>query len=264
MVCANVPTCGASLGKTYGTPQIRRFHNGQPWGAVFGNGLGSYNGDAGIFVMLATSTGGASPRRFLLPEHGLRHRTTLPNGIEDATPADLDGDHIIDYVYAGDILGNVWRFDLTSQNPSNWTVTQVGGVPTPIYSVQTGTPVGSLTDHQQGDRRLHRLDPDPPHPDRVRHGSSDHSPTRARDLRDHPAISHRRVGLEHGAWDCTSAYQYDAVTVRPRRWRPRRAVCPRPSRADPARRADRLLVRSERRRQQRLDLDHRRRRTTGP
>ena len=40
-----------------------------------------------------------------------------------------DGDHIIDYVYAGDILGNVWRFDLTSQNPNNWAVMQVGGYP---------------------------------------------------------------------------------------------------------------------------------------
>ena len=28
-------------------------------------------------------------------------------------PADLDGDHITDYVYAGDLLGNLWRFDLT-------------------------------------------------------------------------------------------------------------------------------------------------------
>ena len=67
---------------------------------------------------------------------------------------------IIDYVYAGDIQGNVWRFDLTSQNPSNWTVTKVGGVPTPVYSSPE-----RLADHHQGHRRLHRLDPEPPHPD---------------------------------------------------------------------------------------------------
>ena len=39
--CANdaspMNPCGNNLGKTYGTPQIRRFHNGS-WGAVFGNG----------------------------------------------------------------------------------------------------------------------------------------------------------------------------------------------------------------------------------
>jgi type IV pilus assembly protein PilY1 len=145
-VCANVGTCGASLGKTYGTPQIRRFHNtpvnsggATSWGAVFGNGLGSYNGDAGIFVMLAGPSGGSPTFYYLSTGYG--SRTGTPNGIEEVAPADLDGDHIIDYVYAGDILGNIWRFDLTSQNPSNWTVMQVGGVPTPVYSAPNGSPI---------------------------------------------------------------------------------------------------------------------------
>ncbi len=31
IVCANVTTCGSNLGNTYGTPEIRRFHNGS-WG----------------------------------------------------------------------------------------------------------------------------------------------------------------------------------------------------------------------------------------
>ena len=37
--------------------------------------------------------------------------------------ADLDGDHITDYVYAGDLQGNLWRFDLTSATESAWAVT---------------------------------------------------------------------------------------------------------------------------------------------
>jgi type IV pilus assembly protein PilY1 len=146
-VCANIGTCGNSLGKTYGTPQIRRFHNtpantaggATSWGAVFGNGSGSYNGDAGIFVMLASNTVGAQPTFYYLST-GAGTRTTNPNGIYYVTAADLDGDHMIDYVYAGDLLGNVWRFDLTSQNPANWAVTKVSGTPTPIYT----TPGGKL------------------------------------------------------------------------------------------------------------------------
>jgi type IV pilus assembly protein PilY1 len=145
--CANASGCGASLGKTYGTPQIRRFHNtaantangATAWGAVFGNGLGSYNGDAGIYVMLASPSGGQPTFYYLSTGYG--SRTGTPNGIEEVAPADLDGDHLIDYVYAGDLLGNVWRFDLTSQNPNNWTVTQVGGVPTPVYSSPSGSPI---------------------------------------------------------------------------------------------------------------------------
>ena len=42
--------CKNSLGATYGTPIIRRLHDGR-WAVIFGNGFGSPTGDAGIFVM---------------------------------------------------------------------------------------------------------------------------------------------------------------------------------------------------------------------
>ena len=43
------------------------------------------------------------------------------NGIAYVTPIDLDGDNIYDYAYAGDIKGNVWRFNLLSSNSNDWT-----------------------------------------------------------------------------------------------------------------------------------------------
>jgi len=81
--------CGNSLGNTYGIPQIRRFHNGS-WGAVFGNGLGSVSGDAGIFVMLVnpSSATGAVTFYYLSTARG---SASNPNGIAYVTPADLDG-----------------------------------------------------------------------------------------------------------------------------------------------------------------------------
>ena len=134
-------SCGNSLGKTFGTPQIRKFHNatgsGNPdtsWGAVFGNGSGSYNGDAGIFVMIANNTG--QPTFYYLST-GVGSRSGTPNGIYYVTPADLDGDHVTDYVYAGDLLGNVWRFDLTNSDPKQWAVTSATG------SAMTGTGAGT-------------------------------------------------------------------------------------------------------------------------
>jgi type IV pilus assembly protein PilY1 len=141
--------CGNSLGKTYGTPQIRKFHNvtggGNPdtsWGAVFGNGGGSYNGDAGIFVMIANNSG--QPTFYYLSTGVGSRSGGTPNGIYYVTPADFDGDHITDYVYAGDLRGNVWRFDLTSNDPTKWAVTSAtgqavttSGAGTPIFS--TGT-----------------------------------------------------------------------------------------------------------------------------
>ncbi|HXC09369.1 MAG TPA: PilC/PilY family type IV pilus protein [Steroidobacteraceae bacterium] len=138
--------CGNSLGKTYGTPQIRKFHNatgsGYPdtsWGAVFGNGGGSYNGDAGIYVMIANNT--TAPTIYYLSTGVGSRSAGTPNGIYYVTPADLDGDHITDYVYAGDLQGNVWRFDLTSSNPANWAVTSASG--TAMTTTGAGTPIFS-------------------------------------------------------------------------------------------------------------------------
>jgi type IV pilus assembly protein PilY1 len=57
-----------------------------------------------------------------------------PNGL--ATPAlvDLNGDSIVDYAYAGDLQGNMWKFDLTSTTSSNWDVAFVsGGVKSPLF-----------------------------------------------------------------------------------------------------------------------------------
>jgi type IV pilus assembly protein PilY1 len=135
ITCQNVSNCGANLGYTYGTPQIRRFHNGM-WGAVFGNGYGSSSGDAGIFVMvLNTGSGGSGPPT---PQfYYLSTGTAGGNGIAYVTTADLDGDHITDFVYAGDLQGNVWRFDLSSACPAGscttgpagpWAVTSGGAL----------------------------------------------------------------------------------------------------------------------------------------
>lgn len=120
--CASTPTtCGGNLGNTFGTPQIRRLHNGQ-WGVIFGNGFGSSSGDAGIYVMTITVNGSGK----LTPTfYYLSTGQAGGNGIAYTTPVDLDGDHITDYVYAGDLKGNIWRFDLTSASPSNWAASSV-------------------------------------------------------------------------------------------------------------------------------------------
>jgi len=53
------------------------------------------------------------------------------NGITYVTAADLDGDHITDYVYAGDLQGNVWRFDLTNSDPTQWAASSAPLFTTP-------------------------------------------------------------------------------------------------------------------------------------
>ncbi len=120
----------ANLGTSTGIPLVRRLHNGQ-WAILFGNGLGSSNGLAGIYIGLVDATSGAITFKWLSTGAG---STTTPDGINSVASADLDADHVADYLYAGDLLGNVWRFDLTSSNPSDWGVSKYGQpTATPLF-----------------------------------------------------------------------------------------------------------------------------------
>ncbi len=136
--CVNNPTsgtCGVNLGNTYGTPLIRRLHDGK-WALIFGNGFGSASGDAGIYVMTISGTGSGVVTYTYYLSTGVGS-ATAPNGIAYVTSADLDQDHITDYIYAGDLQGNVWRFDLTSQSEGNWTST----TPFKLFQTPNGQPI---------------------------------------------------------------------------------------------------------------------------
>ena len=139
---ATVANCGNNLGNTYGTPLIRRLHNGQ-WAIIFGNGFGSTNYRAGVFIGLVDSTTGAVSFKWL--DTGVGSSTTK-NGIAYTSSADLDGDRITDYLYAGDLLGNVWRFDLTSKNIADWEVSKFGQpAATPLFMAKIGTVTQPIT-----------------------------------------------------------------------------------------------------------------------
>ncbi|MGC1522395.1 MAG: PilC/PilY family type IV pilus protein, partial [Steroidobacteraceae bacterium] len=89
------------------------------------NGAGVEPGST--VISLVTGTGGTGTYNVSTSGTVASGAVTVGNGIAYTTPADLDGDHITDYVYAGDLQGNVWRFDLTSSSPSQWGVTNSGG-----------------------------------------------------------------------------------------------------------------------------------------
>lgn len=131
----------ATAGDISGIPIIRLMNNGD-YAIISGNGAGSDNGEAGIYVMLVDPTTGAISQTYFL---GTGAGTSAgPDGIEDVAAADLNGDHFVSYVYAGDLLGNVWRFNLTSQNPANWHVSTYGngtGTPTPLFTTPAGQPI---------------------------------------------------------------------------------------------------------------------------
>ncbi len=118
----------ADLGYSYGKPAIVRLANGK-WAAIFGNGLNSTDtaappvssdGDAAVFIVdiqdgsvikkLKTKTGKAED------PHGL----SRANGIVGIAPVDADGDFVLDGLYATDLFGNVWAFDLSGSGKGSW------------------------------------------------------------------------------------------------------------------------------------------------
>lgn len=99
-------TDDADLGFTFTEPVITRLHNGK-WGVVMSNGYNSTNDRAALFILDAEN---GNVLRKLVVDGG----AGLVNGLSSPKTVDINGDLITDYVYAGDLLGNVWRFDLFS------------------------------------------------------------------------------------------------------------------------------------------------------
>ena len=139
IVCSNVTNCYKDLGNTYGTPIIRRMHNGD-WAVIWGNGYNSQNGTAAIFIADINPSSGAWTIYELNTGYGPSSDPTgqsRPDAIAEVGSADLDGDHVVDYLYAGDLFGNVWRFDVTGNTVASWFVSHFGtGSATPLFSAK--------------------------------------------------------------------------------------------------------------------------------
>ena len=115
------------MGNTVGTPIIARMHNGQ-WAIIFASGLvnpctatpPATCPTEGIYVGLINSSTGAVTFQFLDTGKAPTGVNGAPGGIAYVTQADLDGDRVADYLYAGDTQGRVFRFDVTGSAPSTW------------------------------------------------------------------------------------------------------------------------------------------------
>ncbi|WP_296178865.1 pilus assembly protein [Pseudomonas sp. UBA1879] len=93
------------LGYTYSTPYISKLHTGD-WGVIFGSGYNGNNGNASLFILNAET--GASIAKLTTPASNPK----VDNGLSSPVILDANSDGIADYAYAGDLLGNLWRFDL--------------------------------------------------------------------------------------------------------------------------------------------------------
>jgi Tfp pilus tip-associated adhesin PilY1 len=51
------------------------------------------------------------------------------NGMGGPSGFDINADGKVDFVYAGDLKGNLWKFDVRDGNPANWKLAYPGNVP---------------------------------------------------------------------------------------------------------------------------------------
>jgi type IV pilus assembly protein PilY1 len=103
------------LGYTIGKPIIARLNSGD-WAAVFGNGYLSSNGCAVLYIV--NLNGGAVTKIGTAGTTGAA--CTTANGLGPVTLSDVDGNMTTDFVYAGDALGQLWKFDLRMASPGSW------------------------------------------------------------------------------------------------------------------------------------------------
>ncbi|WP_164880947.1 pilus assembly protein [Aestuariirhabdus litorea] len=116
------------LGLTYSQPQLVKLNNGK-WAAIFGNGYNATGTDTAMLFIVDVETGALIKKI----DTGVGNSTDT-NGLSTPNVVDDNGDFVADYVYAGDLQGNLWKFDLTGSNAANWDVAiKVGGVSTPLY-----------------------------------------------------------------------------------------------------------------------------------
>jgi type IV pilus assembly protein PilY1 len=104
------------LGSTFSTPYISKLHSGE-WGVIFGSGYNGNSGNASLFVLNVAT--GAVIKKMAVPDSNPK----VENGLSTPVILDVNSDGIADYVYAGDLLGNLWRFDLIGSSTLTDTAT---------------------------------------------------------------------------------------------------------------------------------------------
>ncbi|HEZ4831783.1 TPA: pilus assembly/adherence protein PilC, partial [Neisseria meningitidis] len=117
------------LGYTVGTPQIGKTHNGK-YAAFLASGyatkeINSTENQTALYVYDLEKNGNLIRKIEVTDGKG---------GLSSPTLVDKDLDGTVDIAYAGDRGGNMYRFDLSGNNPNSWTVRTIFEGNKPITS----------------------------------------------------------------------------------------------------------------------------------
>jgi type IV pilus assembly protein PilY1 len=116
-------TTDVDLGYMLGRPTIAKMNDGSMY-VIVGNGYNSTSGKA-VLYLLNLTTGVSTKIDTLIASD---------NGLASPGVFDSDNDGDIDYIYAGDLKGNVWKFNVSQSNSTLWDVAFKSGItPEPFF-----------------------------------------------------------------------------------------------------------------------------------
>ena len=118
------------MGYVFGQPLLVKTNNGR-WSVIVAGSynVGNANGHAMLFVIDAET--GALVKKI---DTGAGTAAS-PDGLSAPAAIDINGDGIADVVYAGDLDGKLWKFDLSAAAPASWTL---GNGALPLFDAGSG------------------------------------------------------------------------------------------------------------------------------
>ena len=125
----------ADMGHVFGQPLLVKTNYRGRWAVIVSNGYESTGGKAVLYVLDAQD--GSVIKK-------LDTGSGVNNGLSAPTAIDANGDGIVDLVYAGDLNGNLWKFDISSTDRASWAVGFSGA---PLFRagyVPPGAPVSTI------------------------------------------------------------------------------------------------------------------------
>lgn len=142
----NMPPVNANTNQA---KQVVKMANGK-WAVIVGNGYNSGAGKAVLYILFINDgINGWATGDFVK----IVADASGGNGLSTPTPYDSDGDGLADTVYAGDLKGNLWKFEVgpnlldagvtATADPTTWKVSLSGEDPgctscTPLFSATDG------------------------------------------------------------------------------------------------------------------------------
>ncbi|MBT5922208.1 MAG: hypothetical protein HOH29_00605 [Cellvibrionales bacterium] len=129
------------MGYSFGKAQLVKLNNGE-WAAIVANGYNSTNEKAVLYVLDIED--GSVIKKFEVDTSG-------DNGLSGPVAISVDRDFMIDYIYAGDLKGNIWKFDLTSTVVGDWEYAK-------LFKADSGQAItGSVTVGNHPENKTGRL-----------------------------------------------------------------------------------------------------------